>query len=164
MDKEYIEKLEKHIEELEDIVATHNPTTLNILNLLIEQKRVSYEKNKIKFGQNLSDLHLFKEICTIKFNLGRQMGHTTALRTIYNKDPLTTMYIMPRKTMLANFHGGLAIDELASKLQGCTFTKKLILADCFLGQAKSDDMINTLYDTIIGRIVSQGTPPIFVIT
>jgi hypothetical protein len=152
----YTEILEKRVEELEDTVASYNPTIYNILNLLIEQKRKVWEQ-KISYMDYMGFLRYY---CTIKFNMGRCVGHTTALKQIFEENLSTTMYIVPRKIMLGDIRQGISLDQLGDELMGRNFTKNLILADNFLG---NESLIDKLY-TDIGILAGVHAQLIFVIT
>ena len=159
MTDDYTKSLEKRIEELEDVVTSYNPTTFNILKTIVDVKMEFFKNNNIKYGHNgLAARTLLSELCTVKFCLGRQMGHTTALYALYKKDPIHTTLIFSHKMMVPKYKGAIHFSDFVNN--GSTLTSKLILFDNYLTYKPSSD----LCDEIEKRVVQQGVPPVIILT
>jgi len=163
MDKDYVNELEKRCEQLQDIVSTFQPTTLNMMTWMLSAKKEQLYKNKIRWNYNgMSRLMLLREICTITFNFGRQSGHSTAIETIRSTDPSQHILIVPIRAMTIANTNAICLDKF-EHTQPASIDAKLILADNFLvGEYR---YIERLY-TILTKsfVINNETPPIIIIT
>jgi hypothetical protein len=100
-----------------------------------------------------------KENCTLTINLGRQMGHTTALQKYHTSNPLYSMYVVISRFQLNNYKNGLVVDDLEKP--GSTITKKIFLLDNFLS---SSDTTQKFFKAISDKIILQGEPPVIIMT
>lgn len=139
----YEQQLEKRVAELEDIILTKTvpPTVHGIMKFLIEEKRkilkASHHQTELMTSHST-----LRDITTIKFNLGRQSGHTTALEKI-NKENKNSLFIK-----YYNNHNSTGEDfaSFKKKLHGSPIQTDLILADDFLYEERR---LNELYDLVV---------------
>lgn len=159
----YTKILENRIDELQDIVTSHNPTLLTIIQQLITIKLQYIEDNKIRCNyESMPFGMLLRDIFTIKINAGRAMGHSSAIHTIYKSDPINNIMICPSKYTQKQFPGSLTFDDI--NRPGIIFTKKLVLVDNNI--EVTDFTIKKLYDFIaLNSIkVANCNLPIIVLT
>jgi hypothetical protein len=164
--EDYIKILEKQNAELLDKLSVEtDPSTYYLIRTLIDAKRKYITDKKITFGffQHLSPSHLVKEYTTITFNIGRQMGHSTALCKIHNEEPFNSIYVVPRRTIIQHNKKGIHHDDLC--MPGVILKQKLILADSYMSCNPSilDDLHKSI-SIAIRNVGPKDTPPILVIT
>jgi hypothetical protein len=162
MNADYVKELEKRCEELQDVVSTFQPTTLNMITWMIDAKREQLHKSKVRWGHNgLPNMMLLREVCTVAVNFGRQCGHSTALEALRARDPLYHVMVAPSRAMTINNRNCMNLDTFGQ--DSSSLNAKLILADAFLiGEQR---YIDKLYTTLMSRlIINNGTPPVVVIT
>lgn len=158
---EYTKQLEKRCEELQDVVSSFQPTTLNMITWMINAKKEQLNKSKIRWGHNgLPNMMLLREVCTVAVNFGRQCGHSTALETLRARDPLYHVLITPIRAMTVTNKNCIHLEKFEQEYS--SLNAKLILADNFLiGEQR---YIDRLYTALMTRLViNNGTPPVVVI-
>ena len=162
MEKEYVKSLEDRIEELENALKLLYPTTENILRTIINQKRNFLDNDfaKIRPSNEQVGLNILKEVCTIRFNSGRQMGHTTAIIKLCNEQPDDSLIIVDNRMKLDRYYPkkfSIYSDEIINK--NTIIHKKLIFIEDALMYSTRNHYINSLYER-----VSVNTLPVIVIT
>jgi hypothetical protein len=155
---EYEKQLEKRISELEEIISKSiAPTPHGVLKFLIEEK-----KRRMKAASSQIDLmssqNVLRDLTTLKFNLGRQGGHTTTMEKLHKENPTS---------ILINYYrtGGSGTEWTKFKSTyregGKRIQTDMILADDFLYE---DIRLRELYNVIASCRDKSLPYPLIVVT
>jgi chromosome condensin MukBEF ATPase and DNA-binding subunit MukB len=146
----YIEQLEQHVEQLEEKqaqleaeLARREPSLENILRMAIDMKRKSIDKIVTNTTYSI-DQNRVRELFTIRLNMGRREGHTTALKNIYTSDPENTLLCTAFPGMKRLIPGMKTFSEF----QRINVVYKLYLLDNFLNTIDEDRVFQHLYSII----------------